>query len=130
MRNKKIIAGLMSLAIVFGSGAMMINAEETNNNTTTMEDRCCPPSHGQHMKRGKEIFDNSVDELKKSGVLDDKDIKNIENYNTKKMEEMKKKRHSRIDEMVEQNVITKEKGEKLKSTIDKNIEAERKANDK
>lgn len=45
------------------------------------------------------------------------------------MEEIKK-RHSRIDEMVEQNVITKEKGEKLKSTIDKNIEAKRKANNK
>ena len=129
MKNKKILVGLMSLAIVFGSGAVMINAEEVNNNTSTIEDRCCPPN-GQHMRRGKEIFDNSVNELKKSGVLDDKDVKNIENYNTKKMEEMKKKRHSRIDEMVEQNVITKEKGEKLKSTIDKNIEAERKANNK
>ena len=35
---------------------------------------------------------------------------------------MKKKRDAMIDDMVTENVITKEKGQKLKSTIDKNIE--------
>ena len=66
-----------------------------------------------------------MDDLQESGVLTDKDIKNIDEYmdkeRTKKNAEMKeeiyKSECERIDTMVSQKVITKEKGNKLKSAV-------------
>ena len=131
MKAKKYIiqAIAMSMMLIIGSGQAIYgsNVLEESEGTTiniSQEDMIKQPPH-KHM-RGKHLIKESVDELQKSGVLTGEDVKNIDAYHQKlreqRKEEMKKKRDAIIDDMVTQKVITKEKGEKLKSTIDKNIE--------
>ena len=131
MKAKKYIiqAIAMSMMLIIGSGQAIYGSnvlEESEGTTINIfqEDMDKQPPHN-HM-RGKHLIKESVDELQKSGVLTGEDVKNIDAYHQKlreqRKEEMKKKRDAIIDDMVTQKVITKEKVEKLKSTIDKNIE--------
>ena len=131
MKAKKytIQAMAMSMMLIVGSSQAIYgnNVLEESEETTiniSQEDMIKEPPH-KHM-RGKHVIKESIEELQKSGVLTDEDVKNIDAYHQKireqRKQEMKKKRDAMIDDMVTENVITKEKGQKLKSTIDKNIE--------
>ena len=130
IRNNKFIALLIiTPAIVLGtlfSEVVKVNAME-NTLSAVYDDenngRCpCP--------RGRGVLRESVDELKKSGTLSEDDVKNIESYMVKdreaKEEEIKNKIYNaeceKIDKMVEQKVISKEKGEKLKLTVKDNLQ--------
>lgn len=131
MKAKKYIiqAMAMSMMLIIGSGQAIYanNILEESEGTTiniSQEDMTNQPPH-KHM-RGKHVIKESIEELQKSGVLTDEDVKNIDTYHQKlreqRKEEMKNKRDAMINDMVTQKVITKEKGERLKLTIDKNIE--------
>ncbi len=122
----KTIAISTMLIVGSGQGIYANNIQENiSSATSTYQEPCMKQPPHKHM-RGKHLIKESVEELQKSGVLTNEDVKNIDAYHQKlreqRKEEMKKKRDAMIDDMVTQKVITKEKGEKLKSTIDKNIE--------
>lgn len=127
MKIKKYIGLAMLMTLMISSSSLNIaNANTIGNEkyptNTKQELNECP----RHHKRGKFVFEKSIKELKDSGVLNDEDLKKMDEYNKKleeqRKEEMKKKRHERIDSMVNENVISHQKGEKLKQAIDKNIE--------
>lgn len=121
----------LSAMLIFGSGQAIHANTEVEDSVATTTNTCqdsnakCP-GHGKMM--GKNVFKESVNELQKSGILTSEDVKNIDAYHEKlreqRKEEMKKKREAVIDNMVNEKVITAEKGEKLKETINKKIEAE------
>ena len=120
------LASLLSVTTVLNVDAIDSNAtSNTEGNMQSME-TYCPCENMKRGPRGKMIFEESITELKKSGVLTDEDVKKIDDYNNKLMEkrkeEMKKKRHEMIDNMVNDKVISKEKGDRLKQSIDNNIE--------
>lgn len=127
MKIKKYIGLAMLMTLMISSSSLNIaNANTIDNEkyptNTKQELKECP----RHHKRGKFVFEKSIKELKDSGVLNDEDLKKMDEYNKRleeqRKEEMKKKRHERIDSMVNENVISHQKGEKLKQAIDKNIE--------
>ncbi|MGX4598542.1 hypothetical protein [Faecalimicrobium sp. JNUCC 81] len=128
MRLKKYVGLAMLMTLMIGSSnfqivnASTIENEESSKTNTTESIKQCP----KHHRRGKVVFEKSIRELKDSGVLNDEDIKKIDEYNKKLEEkrntEMKKKRDEVIDNMVNENVISHQKGEKLKQAVDKNIE--------
>jgi hypothetical protein len=66
----------------------------------------------------KSIFKQSVDKLEQEGTLTQDDINNMKEYCKEQMiKKEKEKSIEYIDQMVKDNVITKEKGEKLKEDI-------------
>ena len=70
------------------------------------------------MPHRKSIFKDSIDKLEVDGVLTQDDIKNIKDYcKEQHIKREKEKSIERVDQMVKDNVITKEKGEKLKQAI-------------
>lgn len=136
MKIKKQLLPAIALSImtILGS-SQIINANTKTEETTTSIisekhdcDGSCSKCPGQGKMMGKNIFKESVDELQKSGVLTAEDVKKIDTYHEKlreqRKEEMKKKREAIIDNMVNEKVISEEKGNKLKVTIEKNIENE------
>lgn len=128
MKLKKYVGLAMLMTLMIGSSNIQIvNAstmenEESSKTNITERIKQCP----KYNRRGKVAFEKSITELKNSGVLNDEDIKKIDEYNKKLEEkrkaEMKKKRDEVIDNMVNENVISHQKGEKLKQAVDKNIE--------
>lgn len=84
---------------------------------------------GQHKGEGRQgrggIFMKSVEELQQNGVLSEDDVKNIQDYHVKNREERQKRMYNetctKIDEMVEQKIITAEQGQKLKEAVEKNM---------
>lgn len=84
---------------------------------------------GQHKGEGRQgrggIFMKSVEELQQSGVLSEDDVKNIQDYHVKNREERQKRMYNetctKIDEMVEQKIITAEQGQKLKEAVENNM---------
>ena len=86
------------------------------------------PRH--YYPRGEGLLKESVSELKESGTLTQDDINNINSYMTKDREnkeaeikaQVYKNECEKIDKMVNEKVITKEKGEKLKVSVKENIE--------
>ena len=122
----KTIALSTMLILTSGQGIYANNIQENISSATSNYQEPCMKQPPNFPMKGKNIIKESVDELQKSGVLTDEDVKNIDAYHQKlreqRKEEMKKKRDAVIDDMVNQKVITKEKGEQLKATIDKNIE--------
>lgn len=128
MKLKKYVGLAMLMTLMIGSSnfqivnASTIENEESSKTNTTESIKQCP----KHHRRGKVVFEKSIRELKDSGVLNDEDIKKIDEYNKKLEEkrntEMKKKRDEVIDNMVNENVISHQKGEKLKQAVDKSIE--------
>ena len=129
--NKCIKTLLIASFIITLSNTKTINANNNITNAsklaiteiTNKNDENCKCGHHH---RGKKLFDESINELKESGVLSESDINKINEYMKKEHEqrkaEMKKKRDEKIDNMVNENVISKDKGNKLKEAIDKNIE--------
>ena len=84
-------------------------------------------THPEHKHRGKEKFESILKELQESGVLTESDVKKIDEYQKAQMEarkaEMKEKRNEEINNMVKENVITKEKAQKLIEALDKKMES-------
>lgn len=86
---------------------------------------------GQGQRKGEgrqgrgQIFMKSVEELQQSGVLSEDDVKNIQDYHVKNREERQKRMYNetctKIDEMVEQKIITAEQGQKLKEAVENNM---------
>lgn len=93
-----------------------VSAEKTS---TTIE------THPEH-KGGKHGFESTLKELQESGTLTADDVKKIEEYNKAQMEkhrsEMKEKRNEQINNMVKENVITKEKAQKIIDALDKKMQ--------
>jgi len=65
-------------------------------------------------------------ELQESGTLTADDVKKIEEYNKVQMEkhrnEMKEKRNEQINNIDKENVITKEKAQKIIDALDKKMQ--------
>ena len=122
----KTIAVSTMVILTSGQGIYANNIQENISSAISTYQEPCMKQPPNFPMKGKNIIKESVDELQKSGVLTDEDVKNIDAYHQKlreqRKEEMNKKRDTVIDDMVNQKVISAEKGEKLKSTIDKNIE--------
>lgn len=100
--------------------ATYVSAEKTS---TTEASTIVPV---EHKHRGKEKFESTLKELQESGVLTEADVKKIEAYQKSQMEarkaEMKQRRNEEINNMVKENVITKEKAQKLIEALDKKME--------
>ena len=102
--------------------ATYVSAEKTS--TTTEASNITYP---EYKHRGKEKFESTLKELQESGVLTESDVKKIDEYQKAQMEarkaEMKEKRNEEINNMVKENVITKEKAQKLIEALDKKMES-------
>ena len=70
------------------------------------------------MMHRKSIFNESIEKLELEGTLTQDDVKNIKKYFKEQMiKKEKEKSIEHVEQMVKDNVITKEKGEKLKQAI-------------
>ena len=70
------------------------------------------------MMHKKSIFKESIEKLELEGTLTQDDVKNIKKYFKEQMiKKEKEKSIEHVEQMVKYNVITKEKGEKLKQAI-------------
>ena len=97
---------------------------DNTQNSVKKEDKCpCP--RGQYP-----LLRESINDLKEKGTLTEDDIKNIDSYMIKEREakekEIKEKIYNdeceKIDKMVSNKIITKEKGEKLKVEVKENLQ--------
>ena len=128
-KQKLVLLAVTSLIAftIFSGSFININALENTISSTYGDDM---GEKGNYPRCPRGLLKDSVNELKDSGVLDDNDVKNIDSYMLKEKEakeaEMKEKIYNfeseKIDNMVKENSITKEKGDKLKSTVKENIE--------
>lgn len=132
----KIITVSLVAALVLGIGivkegvfgkdklekASNIQSVAVSAETTITEPKGCPGGH-----RGKKGFESTLKELQDSGVLTESDVKKIEEYQKTQMEarkaQMKEKRNEEINNMVKENIITKEKAQKLIEALDKKMES-------
>lgn len=132
----KIITVSLVAALVLGIGIVKEGVfgkdklEEASNiqsvavsaETTITEPKGCPGGH-----RDKKGFESTLKELQDSGVLTESDVKKIEEYQKTQMEarkaQMKEKRNEEINNMVKENIITKEKAQKLIEALDKKMES-------
>lgn len=129
--NRTIALTIFTLSIIFGAlcgGSLKADAVESTTTTSTYsEDNSSPKCP---CPRGGRVLKESVSELKENGTLTEDDVKNIDSYMTKdrqsKEAEIKKQIYNaeceKIDKMVSEKVITKEKGEKLKASVKENIQ--------
>lgn len=77
------------------------------------------------------LLKESVDELQKSGILSEKDVKNIDTFIKKERDErmsqvkdqIYNEECTKIDKMVSEKVITKDQGDKLKAAVKENLES-------
>ena len=124
--NKLVVLTIIS-SIIFANlcgGVINANALEVTTTTSTYDGNKCP------CPRGGGLLKESVSELKESGTLTEDDVNNINSYMTKDREkkeaeikeEIYKSECEKIDKMVSEKVITKEKGEKLKASVKENLE--------
>ena len=131
MRKSKKLAVLTIISsIIFANlwgGAINSNALEVTTSSSTYDDNNCPK---HPYPRGGGLLKESVSELKESGALTEDDVNNINSYMRKDREskeaeiknQIYKSECEKIDKMVNEKVITKEKGEKLKATVKENIQ--------
>ncbi len=95
-----------------------VSAQTTS---TTETSAVAPEKHG--CRRGKGPYEETLQQLKESGVLTVDDVKKIEEYNKSERDaRLKEMINENINNMVKQNVITSAKGEKLKEALLKGIE--------
>ncbi|MCC3869590.1 hypothetical protein [Terrisporobacter mayombei] len=125
--DKSVGLVIITLLIIFGTlcgGTLKANASENTMTSCTYVDYSpCPRVEGYLLKE-------SINELKERGSLTEDDVKNINFYMTKDREskeaEIKERIYKieceKIDKMVSEKVISKEKGEKLKETVKENIQ--------
>lgn len=128
MKNKKlskIFFILLSIVIIASSNISISNAKEPMMDYKyNLEE--------QKINRAKFIWKSSLQEMRKKEEFTDKDIKNIEEYmnNSMKPEKLEGriKKYNRekkvlsvstVDELVNNNIINKEQGEKLKKRLNK-----------
>ncbi|RDY24306.1 hypothetical protein CHF27_004275 [Romboutsia maritimum] len=128
MENKKlskIFFILLSIVIIASSNISISNAKEPMMDYKyNLEE--------QKINRAKFIWKSSLQEMRKKEEFTDKDIKNIEEYmnNSMKSEKLEGriKKYNRekkvlavstVDELVNNNIINKEQGEKLKKRLNK-----------
>ena len=129
-KSNKLAVLTIILSIIFANlcgGVINANALEVKTMTSTYDGNNCPKCP---CPRGGGLLKESVSELKESGTLTEDDVNNINSYMTKDREkkeaeikeEIYKSECEKIDKMVSEKVITKEKGEKLKSVVKENIQ--------
>lgn len=130
--NKSVGLVIVTLSIIFGTlcgGTLKVNAlENTITSSTYVDDNYCPKCPCPRVEG--DLLKGSINELKESGNLTEDDVKNINSYMTKDREskeaEIKERIYKieceKIDKMVSEKVISKEKGEKLKETVKVNIQ--------
>jgi len=117
--NKKniILSSILGLTLI-SSNFNLLNAQELTTQPESKYEQQNP--NGKLMHR-KSIFKDSVEALEVQGVLTQDDVKNIKEYCKQQMiKKEKEKSIERVEQMVKDNIITKEKGEKLKETINNN----------
>ncbi len=130
--NKSVGLVIITLFIILGTlcgGALKINALENEiTSSTYVDDSSCTKCPCPRVKGG--LLKESINELKENGSLTEDDVKNINSYMTKDREskeaDIKEKIYKieceKIDRMVSEKVISKEKGEKLKEVVQENIQ--------
>lgn len=130
--SKSVSLVIITLSVILGTlcgRVLKVNALENEiTSSTYADDNSCPRCPCPRVGGG--LLKESVDELKESGSLTEDDVKNINSYMTKDREskeaEMKdriyKAECEKIDKMVSEKVISKEKGEKLKEAVKENIQ--------
>lgn len=130
--NKSVGLVIIMLFIILGTlcgGALKINALENEiTSSTYVDDSSCTKCPCPRVKGG--LLKESINELKENGSLTEDDVKNINSYMTKDREskeaDIKEKIYKieceKIDRMVSEKVISKEKGEKLKEVVQENIQ--------
>ena len=117
--NKKniILSSILGLTLI-SSSFNLVNAQEL---TTQPESKYEQQHPNCKMMHRKSIFKESVESLEVQGVLTQDDVKNIKEYCKQQMiKKEKEKSIERVEQMVKDNIITKEKGEKLKDAINSN----------
>ena len=117
--NKKniILSSILGLTLI-SSSFNLVNAQEL---TTQPESKYEQQHPNCKMMHRKSIFKESVETLEVQGVLTQDDVKNIKEYCKQQMiKKEKEKSIERVEQMVKENIITKEKGEKLKQAINNN----------
>ena len=108
------------LTSILGLTLLSCNFNLANAQNVNLEPKSSCEQHHQNgkMPHRKSIFKDSIDKLEVDGVLTQDDIKNIKDYcKEQHIKREKEKSIQRVDQMVKDNVITKEKGEKLKQAI-------------
>lgn len=130
--NKLVGLVIITLFIILGTlcgGALKVNALENEvASSTYIDDSSCPKCPCPRVEGG--LLKESINELKENGSLTEDDVKNINSYITKDREsketEIKERIYKieceKIDKMVSEKVISKEKGEKLKEAVKENIQ--------
>ena len=115
INNKNIILSSILGLTLISSSFNLVNAQEL---TTQPESKYEQQHQNCKMMHRKSIFKESVESLEVQGVLTQDDVKNIKEYCKQQMiKKEKEKSIERVDQMVKDKVITKEKGEKLKQAI-------------
>ena len=118
--NKKniILSSILGLTLI-SSNFNLLNAQELI--ITQPESKYEQQHQNCKMMHRKSIFKESVESLEVQGVLTQDDVKNIKEYCKQQMiKKEKEKSIERVEQMVKDNIITKEKGEKLKDIININ----------
>ena len=107
------------LTSILGLTLLSCNLNLANAQNVNLQPKgSCEQHQNGKMPHRKSIFKDSIDKLEVDGVLTKDDIKNIKDYcKEQHIKREKEKSIERVDEMVKDNVITKEKGEKLKQAI-------------
>lgn len=114
--NKKniILASILGLTLL-SCNFNLSNAQELSTQPQNSSEQ--QQINGKMMHR-KSIFKESIEKLEVEGVLTQDDVKNIKEYWKEQMiKKEKEKSIEHVEQMVKDNVITKEKGEKLKQAI-------------
>ncbi|MCC3862761.1 hypothetical protein K0040_00360 [Terrisporobacter petrolearius] len=130
--NKSVCLVIITLSVILGTlcgGVIKVNALENEMTSSIyVDDSYCPKC--PYPRGGRGLLKESVNELKEMGSLTEDDVKNINSYMTKDREskeaEIKEKIYKtqceKIDKMVSEKVISKDKGEKLKETVKENTQ--------
>lgn len=114
--NKKsiVLASILGLTLL-SSNISLINAQEANPEPKNSCEQQYPDKKMMHKKS---IFKDSIKQLEKDGVLTQDDIKNIKDYcKEQRIKIEKEKSIERVEQMIKDNIISKEKGEKIKQAI-------------
>lgn len=131
MKNNKLAVLIFSAAIIlgglFGEISKVDALESATNISTYNDDTSC---RKYPCSRGGFFLKESINKLEESGTLTKEDVKKIDSYmikdrqakDDKIKEEIYNSECEKIDKMVSEKVITKEKGEKIKATVKENIQ--------
>ena len=117
--NKKnlVLTSILGLTLL----SCNFNLSDAQNLNLEPKSSCEHHQPNYKMPHRKSIFKKSIEKLEVDGVLTQDDVKNIKEYcKEQRIKREKEKSIERVEQMVKDNVITKEKGEKLKQAITNN----------